>query len=389
LDDSQHEVFSSPESSAWLGEDDPGLRGSYSISSSKGQDWSLTYGLNYSKAFGKEETTYLSLRVGGTATRGKSSDYSFAGVGFLKDAFNDLGYASGFMDEKPNGGETISTSAGWYGNVNFIYDNRYFVDGSFRTSGGSNYGVDHLYSPYWSFGAGWNAHNESFLKDSFVNTLRFRFSLGYVGSGNFGGIKPETIYTYSPDDRYDTGLGAMPSSMGNKNLKSQRTLSINSGVSLEIFDNKVQVDFNYYSASTKDMLLPIELPPSTGNSKVYANFGESGNYGYELSVSAVIIKTKDLYLRLSANTHHTVNKIKKLNNTLKQMNETNRDSTNLSSPKTQFEEGESQDAIFAVRLEGAVFGKHLYFLKMSVKNYQRIMNMVSNQIFRCRESMGR
>ena len=48
-----------------------------------------------------------------------------------------------------------------------------------------------------------------------------------------------------------------------------------------------------------------------------------------------------------------------------------------------------QNAVFAVRLEGAVFGKHLYFLKMSVKNYQRIMNMVSNQIFRCRESMGR
>ena len=350
--DSQSEVFDSPESSTWLDETEPGKRGSYAISNSRGNGWSLSYGLSYSKAMGTDETTYLSLNAGGTATRNKSSNFSFAGLGFLKPEFNDLSYASSFQQERPNGSEALSTSLGWYGNINFIYDNRYFIDGSFRVSGASNYGVDDLYAPYWSLGAGWNAHNESFLKNTFVNSMRFRFSLGYVGSGNFGDLKPETIYKYKADDRYDTGLGTVPSSMGNKNLKSQRTLSLNGGVTMEMLENRLQMDFNYYRTSTKDMLLPIELPPSTGNEKVYANFGESENLGYEFSISVVLIKRKDLYWRVSANTHHTVNKIKKLNNTLKQMNELNRDSTNLSSPKIQFEEGESQDAIYAVHSKG-------------------------------------
>lgn len=352
LNDSQSEVFDSPESSTWLGEKDPGLKGSYAVSSMKGQAWNFNYGLNYNKSFGKERVTYLSLRAGGTVTKNKSSSFSFAGLGFLKPEFNDLSYASGFHGEKPYGAETISTSVGWYSNVNIIYDNRYFIDGSFRSSGTSNFGVDRLFSPYWSIGGGWNVHNEKFLKDSFVNMLRFRFSFGYVGSGNFTDVKPETMYSYGVDDRYDTGLGAIPKSMGNKELKAQRTQSLNSGITLAVLDERLEVGFDYYKTLTKDMLLPIELPPSTGSETTYANFGESENWGYELSVSVVAIKKDDLYLRLSANTHHTVNKIKKLNNTLKQMNESNRDSTNFSSPKIQFEEGESQDAIYAVRSKG-------------------------------------
>lgn len=52
-----------------------------------------------------------------------------------------MSYASSYPNSRPSGAETITTSVGWYVNMNFIYDNRYFVDGSFRTSGGSNYGT--------------------------------------------------------------------------------------------------------------------------------------------------------------------------------------------------------------------------------------------------------
>ena len=349
----QSDVYDSPTSSTWSDKLEKSQKGSYTITGSKGNSWSLTYALNYSKLFGEDNTTILSLHGGGTASHNRRSNFSFLGVGFLKPEFDDLSYASSYpASGKPSGTETISTSVGWYVNLNFIYDNRYFVDGSFRTSGGSNYGTDNLYSPYWSCGVGWNAQNEAFLKDSWVDLLRFRLSVGYVGSSNFGGIKPMTIYQYDPENTYYTGLGAIPSSMGNDQLKAQRTLTWNGGVGISLFDGRVDVNLDGYKQISKDLLLSISLPPSAGISSTMANLGESENWGIEWSVSGQIIKKTDMFWRITLNGSKTRNKITKISSSLKRQNSENRDEVTLSSPKFQYEEGESQDAIYAVRSKG-------------------------------------
>lgn len=366
LTDAQSDSFDSPESTTWRGQEyETSPKGSYSIAASKGHNWSVNYALNYSKLFGKDQTSMLSLHGGGTATKNKRSHYAFAGIGFLKPEFNDLSYASSYPNSHPSGEESVSTTVGWYANLNFIYDNRYFVDGSFRSSGGSNYGTDKLYSPYWSFGIGWNAQNESFLKDTWVNLLRFRGSLGYVGSGNFGGVKPVTIYKYDPENTYDKGLGTIPVSMGNDQLRSQRTLSWNGGVALSVLDGRFDANVDYYRQVSKDLLLAISLPPSSGITSVMANLGESVNWGLEWSVSAKIINKPDMFWRITINGHHTENKIKKISNSLKRQSSVNRDSVFLESPKIQLEEGESQDAIYAVRSKGIdpASGREIYIKK--------------------------
>ena len=351
--ESQSDVYDSPTSSTWSEQTVNSQRGSYAITGSKGNSWNLNYALNYSKLFGEENTTILSVHGGGTASSNRRSNFSFRGVGFLKPEFNDLSYASSYpATGSPSGAETISTSVGWYVNLNFIYDNRYFVDGSFRTSGGSNYGTDNLYSPYWSLGAGWNAQNEKFLKNSWIDLLRFRLSLGYVGSSNFGGIKPMTIYQYDPENTYNTGLGAIPSSMGNDQLKAQRTLTWNGGVAISLFDSRVDMNLDGYRQVSKDLLLSISLPPSAGISSTMANLGENENWGIEWSVSGQIIKKTDMFWRITVNGSKTRNKITKISSSLKRQNSQNRDEVYLSSPKFQYEEGESQDAIFAVRSKG-------------------------------------
>lgn len=63
-----------------------------------------------------------------------------------------------------------------------------------------------MYSSYWSAGIGWNIHNENFLKDSWVNLLRLKGSVGYVGNGNFSDIKPYTIYQYKVENRMPVRL---------------------------------------------------------------------------------------------------------------------------------------------------------------------------------------
>lgn len=349
--DSQSDKYDSPESSTWVNTDKK-LRGSYSLDGSKGHSWSVNYAVNYSKLFGKDEATMLSVHGGGTATKNKNSTFGFTGLGFLKPEFDDISFANAYKDTRPSGSETIGTSVGWYANLNFIYDNRYFVDGSFRSSGGSNYGTDHLFSPYWSVGVGWNGQNEAFLKDTWISLLRIRASVGYVGSGNFGGVKPFTIYRYDTKNIYHNGLGTIPVSMGNDQIKSQRTLSLNGGLSLSLLEGRFDVNVDYYKQISKDLLLSISLPPSAGISNVMANLGETSNRGIEWSVSAQVIKKSDMYWRVTINGHHTRNKIKKISNSLKRQSEANRDEVMLEAPKTQLEEGESQDAIYAVRSKG-------------------------------------
>lgn len=367
LNDGQSDIFKSPTSSSWALTEEASQKGSYSISSNQGNNWSINYALNYSKFFGKEQTSVLSLHAGGTTTKNKSYSYSFMGIGFLKPEFDDLSFSISYKDEdRPNGSESVSTSVGWYANLNFIYDNRYFVDGSFRTSGASTYGTDHLYSPYWSVGLGWNAQNEDFLKNTIVNLLRFRGSLGYVGSGNFGGVKPVTIYKYSPDNVYYSGMGANPISMGNNQLKSQRTMSWNGGVNLEILEGRLGINLDYYKQVSKDLLLSISLPPSSGIASVTDNLGESENWGVEWSVSAQVIKKQDMYWRISVNGHHTENKIKKITDALKRQNKENQEaSIDQVAPKIQLEEGESSDAIYAVRSLGIdpASGKEIFIKK--------------------------
>lgn len=354
LNDGQSDRFNSPASSTWELTSEAAQKGSYSVSNNQGNNWALNYALNYSYFLGKEQTSVLSLHAGGTTTKNKSYSYSFQGIGFLKPEFDDLSFAVSYKEgDHPVGSESVNTSVGWYANLNFIYDNRYFADGSFRTSGASTYGTDNLYSPYWSVGVGWNAHNEKFLKNTMVNLLRFRGSLGYVGSGNFGGVKPVTIYTYTPDNVYYSGMGANPTSMGNNQLKSQRTLSWNGGVNLEILEGRFGFNLDYYKQVSKDLLLSISLPPSSGIASVMDNLGESENWGVEWSVSAQIIKKQDMYWRITVNGHHTENKIKKITDALKRQNKENQSSSYRQvAPKIQLEEGESSDAIYAVRSLG-------------------------------------
>ena len=107
-------------------------------------------------------------------------------------------------------------------------------------------------------------------------------------------------------------MSALPSSLGNPDLKAQRTLSYNAGLTLEILDSRFEVTFDWYKQLSKDLLLPIGIPVSTGASSVQANLGKSENYGYELAISGLIIKNQDWLWRVSANTHHTVNKLKKI-----------------------------------------------------------------------------
>lgn len=78
------------------------------------------------------------------------------------------------------------------------------------------------------------------------------------------------------------------------------------------------------------------------------NLGETGNWGYEWSLSGLLIKSNQLYWRMGLSGHHTENKLKKISNSMKRQNDSAMQETGVAAPKVQLEEGESSTAIYAV-----------------------------------------
>lgn len=361
LSDTRSDAFVSPESVTFISRSFD-ERGRYSVNADESNDWAVNSTLSYNWTI--NEGSLLSVNVGGSLNRNKTTNYAFEGIGFLKPSLKSINYASSYpKGGTPSGGEALGTSVGVFANVNFMYKNRYFVDGSYRSSGSSSVSKDHRWSPYWSAGIGWNADKEAFLADSFIDMLRFRASFGSTGSNNLANWETRSVYRYSVDSRFVTGIGATPISMANENLKASRTIEWNLGIDLSVFKERVQLNFNCYKKTTKDMLLPIAYPLSVGVKSLNSNLGEQENKGYDWSLSTAIINHDNLRWRITLSGQHNRDKIKKISNSLKYQNDKNREQIfdeellkqNIYrpvAPKIQFEEGESSTAIFVVPSKG-------------------------------------
>ena len=335
-------------------------KGRYVLDNTSADQWAGKIVANYIHNFDKDGTM-LTLNLGGEIKKNKSTASSLVGTGFLSDNQNDMAYATAYPNGgQPSGSEDLSTSLGGFLAANFMWKNRYVVDSSYRVSGSSKFGSDHRYAPFWSVGAGWNLHNEKFIKKlGWVNTLRLRGSYGYTGSVKFSSYQAVTTYKYNSDFLGYTGVGAIPIGMANPDLKWQTTKKFNVGITSSFLGDRLNVNLDVYNEKTIDMLIDRSLPPSSGTTSVKANLGSQTSNGIEFSVWGKIIRTKDWEWTLSVNGLHSKTTINNISEAMKRMNEQNATgytdgsvSVASSSPLFQYREGESPTAIYAVRSAG-------------------------------------
>lgn len=356
------DVFRSPDSHDFKNVTNISQKGKYTLGNTGSDQWAAKLVGNYIHNF-DNDGTMLTLNLGGEIKRSKSTSSTLIATGFLSDEQNDIAYATTYPDGgKPSGSEDLSASLGGFLAANFMWKNRYVLDGSYRVSGSSKFGSDHRYAPFWSVGAGWNIHNEEFAKKlGWINTLRLRGSYGYTGSVKFSSYQAVTTYKYNSDYLSYTGVGAIPMGMANPDLKWQTTKKLNVGITSSLFGDRLNVNFDVYNEKTTDMLIDRSLPPSSGTTSVKANLGSQTSNGIEFSLWGKIIKTRDWEWSLSINGLHSKTTINNISDAMKRMNEQNASgftssdgSTNIasSSPLFQYREGESPSAIYAVRSAG-------------------------------------
>ena len=307
--------------------------------------------------------------------------------GFPNDNMNHISFGVQYDSStgKPTGTEGISRSIGGIASLNYSYDDRYLFDANYRLTGSSEFGANNRWGSFWSLGAGWNIHNEKFLKDNeYINRLKLRVSTGYTGSQGFSTYEAMATLKYYGSKSYNGYIGSYLVGLANPDLRWQKKMDNSIGVDFTFFKNRLNGRFDYYTSTTKGMLTDITVPPSTGFYSYRENMGETENKGYEayLNFRAFDHKASNSYVNVFASVARNKNKIKAISNSLKKFNEdqdadknqsdNSTNKTDITTPSVRFEEGQSMSAIWAVPSLGIdpQNGKEIYVKKDGTVTYQ-------------------
>ena len=347
--------FKSPLSYTFRNETDLTKKGSMTENLGRGLSFLGKLMVSYNRTF--FEKLYVTSMAGSSLDSTTADNSSYTSLGFYSDVLGHPNFALGYGGSaRPSGSESLATAAGFFFNGNAIYDNRYSVDVVYRYEGSSKFGKNQRFAPFWSLGTAWNIHNEKFFEgNKNIQLLKLRASIGYLGNISFDPYQALTTYTYNNRINYIVGAGSVPLAIGNPELKWERTLSKNVGLDLTLFKNRWDLTFDAYQKTTDNLLLDVSLAPSIGAVTARQNVGEVENNGIEFQTRVVPIQTKDLQWSLSLNYSYNRNKVKKVSDALKALNQKNLgvDSLNRgTTPLPLYEEGESLTALKVVPSAG-------------------------------------
>ena len=307
---------------------------------------------SYTRTFAEKHQLYVGVDY--SISHENAYAYSFTAEGFSNADLSLISNASQYkLNSTPTGDRTTTRLVGLTGNANYTYDNRYYIDLSYRVDGSSKFGSDKRFAPFWSTGIGWNIHREHFMKNQHIfSNLRLKASYGVTGTQDFTTENAYTTYQYSNGNRYLTWAAATMMGLGNAALTWQKTKEVNVGTEIGVLDNRIMAEFNYYNKTTSNLLSAMDLPLSSGFSSYTANVGKMRNQGFEASLNAYIIRDseKQFNWMVGGQMVYNTNKIIKLSDAIKNQNEQylaqDVDVSNL------FYEGRPLNAIYAVRSAG-------------------------------------
>ncbi|BAV07298.1 TonB-linked outer membrane protein, SusC/RagA family [Filimonas lacunae] len=347
-------------------------RGSYTMTDGTSSTLSADLYANWTKSYGK----HVFFANGGVNVAAFTSDtHGMTAWGFLNNRVDYIAFAKQYADNGvPYGTESIKREVSLISSGNYAYDNRYLLDVSMRRNASSVFGANSRWGNFWSVGLGWNMHNEAFFKKaSYVNTLKLRGSIGSTGSQNFNPYQAMATYNFFTNSTYDNISGAYLYALANDNLKWQEAKEYNAGVDMKLF-NRLNIRFDYYLKNTNNLLIDFTLPTSTGFGSYKENLGTLRTIGYEGAISYMVYSNpkKHSYVTLNTAFARNYNKIVHISDALNTQNkEQDESTTNISTPKTRYKEGQSMNAIWAVPSLGIdpVTGKEMFLTKEGKTTY--------------------
>lgn len=181
------------------------------------------------------------------------------------------------------------------GRVMYDYDSRYMLSFALRSDGSSRLAEGHKWHTYPAISAGWNLTKESFMKDAtWANNLKLRFGWGQTSNQAVTPYATQGRLSSRPYNFGDKGTtGYYVSEVPNNQLDWEYSIAYNVGVDFSLLKDRLWGSLEYYIVDTKDILMQVPLPQTSGVGSYWANVGKSQNKGIELALNGVIIDNMD------------------------------------------------------------------------------------------------
>lgn len=267
--------------------------------------------LSYGKTFGVGHN--LDAKLGFAYFDRNINTMSAAGRGASTDLIPTLNASS--EPTSVNSSITDQVILGYFGRVNYDFDQKYLFSLNMRYDGASNLGAANKWGFFPGISAGWNLHREEFWQNALPeNLLRMKIRASYGENGNIGGLGDFSAQgAYGVGARY-AGLPAIQNTViPNPDLQWEQSRTVNLGADLSVFDNRLNFIVDVYRRVTDNLITSLPLPQSTGFASVLTNLGSLENQGFEIEVSAQMLPSQSrVQWNLGFNASKVRNKILRL-----------------------------------------------------------------------------
>jgi len=283
--------------------------------------WGWEQTLQYTKTIGKH-------RLNVTATH-EAQESTWKNLfaerrGFSTNEVLDIEAGDESLDDT-GGGQGDWAMESYLGRVNYNFQDRYIVTAAFRADGSINFGPENKWGYFPSISAAWRVSEEAFFNASFVSDLRLRVETGLTGFQGGGGA----IYGTLRGGPSEWGTSFLPSRYPNPDFQWEETKTDNFGFNLGLFDNKIQLEADYYIKNTDNLILGSSLPwymGTAGNGGVApptVNVGSLENKGWDFMINTVNLNTGGLKWESSFNISTFKTRIKSLTSSSSQIDKIN------------------------------------------------------------------
>lgn len=269
-------------------------------------DNSVTYDMKFNKHF-------LTALISNSISK---NSFKYTDVNAVDFPIDDFGYnnlGAAFGKERFNLGSNLTTSTlmSYLARLNYSYGGKYYATVTARYDGSSKFNEGYKWGLFPSVALAWNFANENFMSSfAFLDLAKLRFGYGSVGNQSI----PDYSYLSLYNPSYSNGKVSFNSTglRGTADLTWEKQAQMNIGLDLGVMDNRFQVSAEYFNIVNSNLLMRRTLSTLTGYSSAVENIGEMTNKGFEFTLNAELIKTRNFNWNLSGNISFDKNEVTKL-----------------------------------------------------------------------------
>ena len=267
--------------------------------------------LSFNKSFAGLHNISAVVGTSYNTSRFDNQDIQVAG-GFNSEVITTLNAAN----INPGGTftrETKNTLVSFFGRVQYSLNDRYLLTASLRRDGSSRFGPDTKWGTFPSASVGWRISEEPFMQNvAGLTDLKLRGSWGIAGNNGIGDYSHIAVLNFA---NYALGgslaPGQVPGNFPNPNLSWEESETIDIGLDVGLWQNRIYASIDYYTKRNTDLLLEIPVPTATGFARALTNIGEVLNKGWEVELTTRNL-TGQFSWTSNVNFSHNSNEVKQL-----------------------------------------------------------------------------